>query len=263
MFSAPYSPCPKTGAFFMKKLTAIFLSFLLLAAMFGCSAGNTDDTGITGNGAEISASSSSEKKEDAQEKETDNESPTTAQKSENDSSDKNTDKDNGDTSQTNSNSNKTKDSESTADSNKKTNKITTKKSTGQKSTTTSTTSSTITCTVTVECKSILDNMDKLKAGHDEYVPANGYIINTCSVTVKNGSSVYDAVKKACDSHNIYLNAVNSSYGTYVAGFNNIDEKDCGSQSGWLYSVNGVSPSKSCGKYVLSNGDSVVFTYTCT
>lgn len=247
----------------MKKCTAIFLSFILLAVMFGCSAGNTDDTGFTGSGAEISASSSSEKNEDAQEKETDNQPLTTAQKSESNTADKNTDKDNGDTSQTNSNSNETKESESTADSNKKTNKTTTKKSAGQKSTTTSTTSSTITCTVTAECKSILDNMDKLKAGHDEYVPANGYIINTCSVTVKNGSSVYDAVKKACDSHNIYLNAVNSSYGTYVAGFNNIDERDCGSQSGWLYSVNGVSPSKSCGKYILSNGDSVVFTYTCT
>lgn len=119
----------------------------------------------------------------------------------------------------------------------------------------------IICTVTVECKSILDNTDRLKDGHMEYVPSDGYIINNCSVTLENGSSAYDAVKSACDIQGVYLNAVGSSYGVYVAGFNNIDEKDCGSQSGWLYSVNGKYPSKSCGRYILSNGDSVVFTYT--
>ena len=125
-----------------------------------------------------------------------------------------------------------------------------------------TTSSTITCRVTIECKKILSNMDKLDEGHIDFVPPDGYILNNASVTVKNGATAYDAVKKACDENGIILNSTNSSYGVYIAGFNYIDEKDCGSSSGWLYSVNGKTPGKSCGKYTVQNGDSIVFSYTC-
>lgn len=139
----------------------------------------------------------------------------------------------------------------------------TAKATTKKSSTQTTTSKYITCTVTVECSSILNNMDSLKDGHQSYVPSDGYMIKNYSVTVSNGSSVYDAVKTACDEQGVYMNSTGSSYGKYVVGFNNIDEKDCGKQSGWLYKVNNVTPSKSCDKYILSNGDNVVFTYTCT
>lgn len=105
-------------------------------------------------------------------------------------------------------------------------------------------------------------MDDLKAGHEDFVPDDGYIIRSHSVTLKNGATAYDAVKETCDKNGVRLNAVSSSYGTYVAGINNIDEKDCGSQSGWIYKVNNVSPSKSCAKYKLKNGDAVTFSYVC-
>lgn len=156
---------------------------------------------------------------------------------------------------------------------KSTNKTTTQKTTTVKAGTTSTsttkkavtkatTASTLTCTVEIECKKILNNMDKLSAGHEEYVPANGMIMSTCSVTVENGDSVYDALKTACNKNGVSINAQNSAYGTYIAGFNNLDEKDCGKQSGWLYSVNGKTPPKSCDKYTVSDGDVIVFSYTC-
>lgn len=146
------------------------------------------------------------------------------------------------------------------------NNNTTAKSSTAKSTTkpkaTTSSSSYITCTVTVECKVILSNMDDLKAGHEDFVPDDGYIIRSHSVTLKNGATAYDAVKETCDENGVRLNAVSSSYGTYVAGINNIDEKDCGSQSGWIYKVNNVSPSKSCAKYKLKNGDAITFSYVC-
>lgn len=140
---------------------------------------------------------------------------------------------------------------------------TNKQSTKHSSKTTSTTSSTVSCTVTVECKKILNYMDNLKPGHEAFVPSGGVFFSNYPVTVKNGSSVYDAVKIACADNSVTINATSSQYGTYIAGFNNIDEKDCGNQSGWLYSVNGKMPSKSCGKYIVSNGDSIVFSYTCS
>lgn len=129
-------------------------------------------------------------------------------------------------------------------------------------TTTSTANSAVNCTVEIECKKILNNMDKLKSGHEDFIPPNGLIMSTCSVTVDSGSSAYDAVKAACSKNNVTINAKNSAYGTYIAGFNNIDEMDCGRQSGWIYSVNGKTPSKSCDKYTVSSGDSIVFSFTC-
>lgn len=125
-----------------------------------------------------------------------------------------------------------------------------------------TTKGTVSCTVTVESTSVLNNMDKLKAGHIAYVPNDGYIINSYCLSIKKGSSVYDAVKAACSANNVNLNAVNSSFGKYIAGFNYIDEKDCGNQSGWLYMVNGKYPSVSCDKYIVENKDKIVFEYTC-
>ena len=124
-----------------------------------------------------------------------------------------------------------------------------------------TTASSITCTVTIECKKVLANMDKLKAGHESYVPSDGMILNNYSVTLENGCTAYDILKKACDDNGVKINMSNGVYSTYIVGFNNIDEKDCGSGSGWLYFINGSSPSKSCAKYLVKNGDSIVFSYT--
>lgn len=120
----------------------------------------------------------------------------------------------------------------------------------------------ITCDVKIECSVILDNMDNLKAGHSGYVPADGVILKTYAVTLPAGSTAYDALEKACEENKIKINAQKTSYGVYVAGINNIDEKDCGKSSGWVYSVNDVFPQKSCGRYMLSKGDRVVFSYTC-
>ena len=49
----------------------------------------------------------------------------------------------------------------------------------------------------------------------------------------------------------------------MVGINNLDEKDCGSASGWMYKVNGTVPMTSCGKYKMDSGDNLVFYYVCT
>ena len=40
------------------------------------------------------------------------------------------------------------------------------------------------------------------------------------------------------------------------------EYDFGDLSGWVYHVNGISPSRGCGDYVLSDGDRIEWLYTC-
>lgn len=128
--------------------------------------------------------------------------------------------------------------------------------------TTVTTSSSVTCSIEIECKQVLNNMDKLKAGHEDFVPADGIIMSTQTITVDKSSTVYDVLKSACSKGGIAVNAEKSAYGTYIKGFNNIDEFDCGKQSGWVYTVNGSSPPKSCDKYTVSQGDSIVFSFVC-
>lgn len=122
---------------------------------------------------------------------------------------------------------------------------------------------TVTCTVTVECKSILDHMDELKEGHEEFVPSDGYIIKNYTYKAKAGYTAYDALKSACNNNDIKLTAQKTSYGVYISGINNLDEIDCGKQSGWMYSVNGIMPNTTCGNVTVDDGDSIVFTYVCT
>lgn len=123
--------------------------------------------------------------------------------------------------------------------------------------------SAVSCTVNVECKSILDNMGSLKDGHEEFVPSDGYIIKDYKYTAKKGYTAYDVLKAACKDNDIKLTARSTSYGVYISGINNLDEFDCGKQSGWLYSVNGKYPNTTCGNVTVTDGDAITFEYTCS
>lgn len=73
-------------------------------------------------------------------------------------------------------------------------------------------------------------------------------------TFNEGATPYDAL---C-ALGLSINAHGSSYGTYVAAIGGLAEKEHGGTSGWMYSVNGVTPNTACSNYVLSNGDTVVW-----
>lgn len=140
---------------------------------------------------------------------------------------------------------------------------TAKSSTKPTTATTTTSKKEITCTLTIECTAILSNMNDLKPGHKKYVPQNGYILSGYTCAVNSGDTVFDILEKACDDNSIILTSHSSGYGVYVAGINNLDEFDCGSQSGWKYKVNGVDANRSCGYYKLTGGENIVFYYTVT
>lgn len=75
-------------------------------------------------------------------------------------------------------------------------------------------------------------------------------------TFNEGATAYDAL---C-ALGLSINAHGSSYGTYVAAIGGLAEKEHGGTSGWMYSVNGVTPNTACSNYVLSNDDTVVWYY---
>lgn len=115
------------------------------------------------------------------------------------------------------------------------------------------------------------NSGNASAGNQGGSQQPGYITVTVSVTSSSvgnpvssggtftfneGATVYDAL---C-ALGLSINAHGSSYGTYVAAIGGLAEKEHGGTSGWMYSVNGVTPNTACSNYVLSNGDSVVWYY---
>lgn len=76
------------------------------------------------------------------------------------------------------------------------------------------------------------------------------------VSVPEGASVYDALVATGAN----ISATNTAYGTYVAAINGLAEREHGGSSGWVYAVNGTEPNIACSAYVLSAGDTVVWTY---
>ena len=120
------------------------------------------------------------------------------------------------------------------------------------------------CTIEIRCNTILDNMGSLKSGKEGYVPSSGKILSTTKVSFDDGDTVFDVLKKVCSKSGIQLEyswtPLYNSY--YIEGIHNLYEFDCGSESGWMYKVNGWFPNYGCSSYTLKNGDTIVWCYTC-
>ena len=120
------------------------------------------------------------------------------------------------------------------------------------------------CTISISCATILNNMDNLADGKEEFVPSNGWILKASQVEFTEGESVHDVLKRVCKDAGIHME---SSYtpaydSAYVEGINQLYEFDCGELSGWMYNVNGWFPNYGCSKYTVEDGDVINWVYTC-
>ena len=121
-----------------------------------------------------------------------------------------------------------------------------------------------TCTFSIECSTILNNLDQLDPDKLEMVPSGGTILATTTVTFYEGESVFDVLQRICKEKGIHLESswtpiYNSAY---IEGIHNLYEFDCGALSGWMYRVNGWYPNYGCSRYQLQDGDVVEWRYTC-
>ncbi len=122
----------------------------------------------------------------------------------------------------------------------------------------------ITVRVGAECTSVLSRLDSI----DEYInpssviPEDGIIIALGEVSLPEGATAFDALNEAARANKIPVDRVSSTFGVYVRGIGNVYEFGFGSESGWIYRVNGVTPQISSGAYKLSEGDTVEFVYIC-
>ena len=126
------------------------------------------------------------------------------------------------------------------------------------------TGKTYTCTFSIECSTILNNLDMLDPEKLEMVPSGGVILSKTTVTFYEGESVFDVLQRVCKEKGIHMEAswtpiYNSAY---IEGIHNLYEFDCGALSGWMYRVNGWYPNYGCSRYQLQDGDTVEWRFTC-
>lgn len=119
-----------------------------------------------------------------------------------------------------------------------------------------------TCTISIDCSTILDNMDKLKRGKEGLIPSDGILLAKTEVQYEEGDTVFTMLKRELKSRKMHYDFEGSGSSAYLAGLCNIYEFDCGKLSGWEFAVNGSFPSVGMGVYKLSPGDSVALIYTC-
>lgn len=115
---------------------------------------------------------------------------------------------------------------------------------------------TITCTFSIDCKNAIG---KLPPNLKAILPSDGIILKSVTVTCMKNETVLSALKRVCKENNI---AIESDFSGYIRGIALLYEKDCGANSGWMYSVNGVFPNVGAGAYRLKEGDTVAWRYTC-
>lgn len=97
---------------------------------------------------------------------------------------------------------------------------------------------------------------------EKYVPASGVLLNNAKIEIKEGDTAWDAISKLRSKYGIYINyEKNPMYGIYIIGINHINEKQAGSLSGWMYTVNGGKAPVGVGNYQLEDGDRIELQYT--
>ena len=80
--------------------------------------------------------------------------------------------------------------------------------------------------------------------------------SSATLSLPAGATVYDALA----SCGVSFNASVTGYGMYVSSIGGLAEKDHGGMSGWMYSVDGVTPNVACSSYTLSGGESIYWWY---
>ena len=122
----------------------------------------------------------------------------------------------------------------------------------------------LTCTLEIRCDTLLGNLDRMHGEKAALVPENGVMLEITEVEFSAGDSVFDVFRQVLRQEKIHFEYVDASIydSVYIEGIGNIYEFDCGPQSGWMFSVNGIYPGLGCSAYTLADGDVIVFNYTC-
>lgn len=99
------------------------------------------------------------------------------------------------------------------------------------------------------------------AGRAEHIPKDGVILAETELAIAEGDSVYTVLLDAARKYQIQLENDGGALSPYISGIAHLYEFDFGDLSGWVYLVNGESPSVGAGSYILKDGDRVEWIYS--
>ena len=120
------------------------------------------------------------------------------------------------------------------------------------------------CTIEIVCKTAAEYAKNHPSVVLSGKAASGMILQSTAVDFSSGDTVFDILESVCKQNGIALEFTKTplynSY--YIEGIGGLYEFDCGSSSGWIYSVNGEKPNRSSSEYTIKNGDKIIFSYTC-
>lgn len=121
-----------------------------------------------------------------------------------------------------------------------------------------------TCTLEIRCDTVTDTSKLENQAPAPYVPANGVILAKTTATFTEGENVFDVLKRVTREKDIQMEFREDALysGAYIEGINYLYEFDGGTLSGWMYKVNGQFPNYGCSKYIVKDGDEIVWMYTC-
>lgn len=120
------------------------------------------------------------------------------------------------------------------------------------------------CTLEIRCDTLLSRLEELEPGKAALVPEDGVLLEQTRVEFEPGESVFDVFRRCLREEGLHFEYVDArAYDSvYIEGIGNLYEFDCGEKSGWMFCVNGVFPGLGCSGYTVSEGDEIVFAYTC-
>lgn len=110
-----------------------------------------------------------------------------------------------------------------------------------------------TVTLTIRCDTV--------AGQADHIPADGVILAETSFPIAQGDTVYTILTEAARAYGLPMENTGTLGMAYIAGINNLYEYDFGDLSGWMYAVDGESPSVGCDQYILHDGQQIQWLYT--
>lgn len=119
----------------------------------------------------------------------------------------------------------------------------------------------VTCTIEIRCDTLLNNMSNWtnkNKNPSKIEQSDGIILEKMTISVKDGSSVYDVLMILQKINKISV----ESDPNYIISFNQLAEMDVGTSSGWMYWVNDVQPPYGCSSYPVIDGDNIKWQYTC-
>ena len=121
------------------------------------------------------------------------------------------------------------------------------------------------CTVEIRCDTVTDTSKLENEAVVPYIPADGTILECTTVEFTPGETAFDVLKRATFDNGIQLEFRQD--GTYtgnvnIEGIGYLYDFDAGALSGWMYKVNGQFPNKGTGGFQVSDGDELVWVYTC-